>query len=268
MRTIALILIFTLATYCLFANGWQTTTKYYSIPANSESERIEDIYLLNGYMKMVNGDLTTIFDLIKNEIIYINTLNRTYWKGNPKRFLTEIRAELEASIEEKIAKVDKEKQEEQRAMYKEMIEASFPSKNAAQGPTKSFFVRKDVDGEKISGFNTSKYSIIEDSMPLETVWIASELTISKDFDFFSLSQFLNQLAQGAYANSFESSPEYFKLLEKGYPVKVEIRRGDGSTEISEVTSAKRIKLNPSDFAVPSNYKPASLTHVGVWDGYY
>jgi hypothetical protein len=249
----------------LWANGWHITTRYYNLSDGIRNARIEEVYLFKGYMKMVNGSLTTIFDLAKGEIIYLNASNKTYWKGNPRRFNTEVRAELEAMIEDKLYGVEKDQREAMRAMYKEMINASFPEGETTPR-AKTFTVRKERDGEKVSTFTATKYSILEEGLPLENIWISAELPIAKDFDFISLSHFLNLLASGAYAASFESSQEYFKLLEKGYPVKVEISRSSG-TQVSEVTSAKKVTLNQSDFSIPSGYLPSTLTSVGVWDGY-
>ncbi len=266
-KIIIITLLQTLAIF-IYSQGWHISTKYLSQPQDIASERIEEVYLYKDFMKMVSGNLATVFNLVSNEIIYINSQNRTYWRGNPQRFVKEIRAEFEASIEEKLLSVEPHKQEETRAMYMEMLESSFPTNPNRPSNPKSFAVQKVKDGERISGFTATKYSVMERGFLLETIWIAPELTIAKDFDFISLSHFLNQLAQGAYADSFESSQEYFKLLERGYPVRVEIRRGDGTTQISEVISAMRITLKASDFAIPQGYSSSSLVGVGIWDGHW
>ena len=265
-RTLAVIALTIIANIAL-ATGWRITTKYYSIPQNRASERTEEVFLLNGYMKMVNGNLTTIFNLEQNEIIYINNLNQTYWKGNPSRFNAEVRAELEIMVEEKLYGVEKEQQEAMRLMYKEMIDASFPTEGSVKQRAKSFSVHKEKEGETISGYSATKYKILEEGLYLETIWITKELPIANDFNFINLSQFLNQLASGAYAASFESSNEYFKLVNEGYPIKVQIQRGDGSLQISEVTSAEKINLTPADFSIPAGHTPSTLTDVGVWDGF-
>jgi hypothetical protein len=257
-------LLFNLA-LCTWANGWHISTRYYNQSEGVRNARVEEVYLFKGYMKMVNGSLTTVFDLAKGEIIYLNASNKTYWKGNPRRFNTEVRAELEASIEDKLHGVEKDQKEAMRAMYKEMIDASFPT-SASTARARTFSVNKERDGEKVANYTTTKYRVLEDGLPLENIWISPDLQIAKDFDFISLSHFLNLLASGAYAASFESSQEYFKLLDKGYPVKVEITRASG-TQISEVINARKVNLSAADFSVPAGYLPSTLTSVGVWDGY-
>lgn len=265
-RTFAIALLL-LTTLSMLANGWSITTNYYSIPRDKSSERVEQVFLLNGYMKMVNGNLTTVFNLEGNQIIYINSINKTYWKGDPAKFNAEVRAELEIMIEEKLYGIEKEQQVTMRAMYNEMIDASFPTKTPVDQRAKSFSALKEKEGETISDFSATKYKILEDGLYLETLWVTKDLPISNDFSFINLSYFLNQLASGAYATSFESSNEYFKLIEQGYPVKVQIQRSDGSVQISEVSNAERVSLTPADFSVPKGYRPGSLADVGVWDGY-
>ncbi|MFO8021248.1 MAG: hypothetical protein R6U65_02190 [Perlabentimonas sp.] len=266
MKRILLTFPILLIALCTFSSGWHVTTRYYTIPSNQQKERTEEIYLHNGFMKMVNGNLTTIFNLNKSEITYINTNNKTYWSGNTSRFNKEVRTELEAQVERMLEEVEESKKEEMRSLYMEMIEASFPDPGAPPIKANEFNVTK-IKSEKVSDFETVKYEITESGLPLQTMWISPELPIYKDFDFISLSDFLNQLASGAYAASFEGSQEYFNLLEQGYPVKVEIRRGDGSMQISEVQSAKRVSLDDSDFSIPNGYNSGTLTEVGVWDGY-
>jgi hypothetical protein len=249
------------------ANGWHITTRYYSKNENPANARIEQVFLHNGYMKMVTGELTTIFDLKNGEIIYLNQDTQRYWKGSPAKFNAEVKAELEIIIDQQLYGMESEQQEVMRAMYQEMLKASFPDVSQAIQEPRNFSVRKDKDGEMISGFTSTLYKVSEDNMPFENIWISAELAIAKDFDFISLSQFLNQLASGAYAVSFESTSEYFNLIEKGYPVKVEMYRSDGSIEVSEVVEAKRLALTAKDFSVPSGYNPGTLSDVGVWDGY-
>ena len=126
MKRIIVSIIFIGCTLGLMANGWHITTRYYTQHEGTRNARVEEVYLFSGYMKMVTGELTTIFDIAKGEIIYINTSNKTYWKGNPLRFNTEVRAELEAMIEDKLYGVERDQQDAMRAMYREMIDASFP----------------------------------------------------------------------------------------------------------------------------------------------
>ena len=263
----SLISLFTLAVISVstLANGWHITTRYYSLPDNNHQQRVEHIYLYGNNMKMEAGDLSTIFLLDQNEILYTNHSNKTYWRGNPQRFVSEVRAELVASIDQKLIDVDEDKQEEVRAMYMEMIDASFTDKSVV--PSKIFSVKELSERQIIGGFSATKYEVSEEGFLLENIWIAKDLPISSDFDFISLNHFLNQLAQGAYADSFESSQEYFSILDRGYPVKVEIRRGDGSIQVSEVISANRVVLTGADFTVPAGYTSGSLATVGVWEGY-
>lgn len=267
MKSILLSILILLCITSHSTEGWQITTRYYNVLENPLNARLEQVLLYKSYMKMVTGDLTTIFDIAKGEIIYINSSNQTYWKGNPSRFNVEVRAELEVMIEQKLFGVEQDQKEALRAVYNEMLNTSFPVSSEGQERVKrNFSVKKGADGKPISGYSTLIYNIFDGGLPLETMWIAPELTIAKDFDFINLSHFLNQLASGAYAESFESSEEYFKLIEKGYPVRVEMVKSDGYTYVSEVVEAKQVTVTASEFTIPKGYNAGTLSDVGVWNG--
>lgn len=261
----SLLIIIPFASFAL--GGWEIKTRYYNLYENPANARVETVSLANGYMRMDNGDLVTIFDIKKGEILYYNTANRTYWQGKPERFNAEVRAELEAMIEKELLGVEEDQREVMRKMYDEMLKSSFADVNNQDQFPRVFKVKSIGDGEKVSGFSTQAFRVFEDGQQLETIWIAAELPIANDFDFIGLSQFLNQLAKGAYAASFEASNEYFELLKKGYPVKVEMTKSDGYTYISDVAEAKKVKFSDSHFNIPKGFAAGSLTQVGVWQGY-
>jgi hypothetical protein len=264
-----IVIFFTLATTfgCSANEGWEIKTRYYNLYENPANARIETIYLMNGYMRMDNGDLITIFDLKKGEILYYNTSNKTYWQGKPERFNAEVKEELKVMIEKELLAVDEDKRDLTRKMYEEMLRSSFPEADDLEQAPRKFAVRKVGEGEMVSGYKTQTYNVLEDGQLLESLWVAPDLSIAIDFDFIGLSQFINQLARGAYAASFESSNEYFDLLKKGYPVRVEMVKADGYTYVSDVVQAKKMKFTELHFKAPKGYTASSLTQVGVWQGY-
>ncbi len=267
MATVIIAFLMFISSSAFSSEGWQITTRYYNKYENPELGRVEEVVLASGYMKMITNNLTTVFDINNGKIIYINPTNQLYWSGSPDRFNIEIRSELEAMIEKRLYGVERESQDAMREMYTEMLNASFPQKSNEPARTRKFAIKKDKENEKIFDFNATSYKISEEGMHFETIWISNSLPVYQVFDFVSLSHFLGQLAPGAYAESFESSTEYFNLVEKGYPVKVEMYRSDGTIQISEVIRAKKINVSPVDFQVPKGFSQATLTDVGVWDGF-
>ena len=267
MKRIPLLLLVTIAMQTLAQNGWQIKTRFYNEFENPANARIEEVFLQGNYMKMVASDVITIFDVSNSEITYYNTGNQTYWKGNPERFNVEVRAELEVMIEDKLNGIEADQKDAMRQVYYEMLNASFPESLDTDIEQRDFNVQNSGNGEKVSGYNTIVYNIYEGGMPLETIWVAPELQIAKDFDFVSLSHFLNQLARGAYAASFESSQEYFDMIRVGYPVKIEMTKSDGYTYVSEVVEATKVSLSVTDFSLPKGYTPGTLSDVGVWNGF-
>lgn len=246
---------------------WVLTTRYYNALENPANARLERVYLHKGFMKMVTGDLSTVMNIAKGEIIYINSSNLSYWQGTPQRFNREARAALEQMISEKLLDTPSNQQEQMRAMYDEMLNTWFSSDVESAPGARHFTVRRVRGGEIVSGFAAELYSVYEHGIELEKLWIAPALNIAKDFDFVSLSHFLNQLSGGAYSSSFENSMEYFNLITKGYPVRVQMVKADGMEYISEVVEAKRIPYSHNLFAIPSNHSPSTLSGVGVWDAF-
>jgi len=266
MRNITIFALLLFSHYVYANSGWIVTTRYYNSLENPANARLEQVYMLNGFMKTVNGDLSTVFDMKNGEIVYINNSNQTYWKGKPDKFNAEVKADLEQMIEQKLNGIEEEQKEAMRQVYNEVLKASFPDVEVEQTP-RNFSVQKEETNDMVSGYNTLKFQVYEDGILLETLWIASDLMISKDFSFVDLSHFLNNLSRGAYSTSFESSKEYFDLLEQGYPVKIEMTKSDGYNYVSEVVEAKNVELSSKDFSVPKGYTQGTLSDVGVWDAY-
>ncbi len=267
LKKLLIAVVFLVASCAARTDGWEISTRYYSMSMSGSDERTEKVMLLDGYMKMVNQELTTIFNLKEDKLIYINSNSNTYWEGSPADFIREARIELELMVEEKLLHVPEDDREMVRAMYHDMIEYTFPTTPIANPEMRTYSVERVHEKDAVAGYSTVKYDIFENAYPLESLWLAKDLPIAKDFSFRDLAHFLNQLAGGAYASSFESSEQYFNLLEKGYPVKVQIRRGDGSIQVSEVTEAKRVNLTLQDFSVPADCQRSTLSGVGIWEGF-
>jgi len=261
-----LALIFT--SICLNAlAGWEIVTKYYGSSENPKNARSEYVYISTGYMKIVSGDITTVFNLEKQEILYLNTKSKRFWQGNTVRFNEDIREELRRKIDETLQNSDLKQQESQKQMYEEMLRNTFTDESTTIAPAKNFTVKKIKADQTIAGQKTIGYQVYDEVMPLETIWVAPQLKISSEFDFRDFSNLLQKLVKGAYSLSFESSNQYFKILDEGYPLKVEMHLNNGQKSISEVVKVTKMVLGKINFSVPQGYTSGSLTDVGVWDAY-
>ncbi len=266
MRNLCALLLFLSVQSGVANGGWIVKTRYYNLYENPLNARVETTYFSKGFMRTDNGDLVTIFNIEKGDITYYNTSNRTYWQGSPEQFNSEIRADFERMIEGNLLRAEEDKRDAMRRMYDETLNSYFPNPSEFELIPRNFSISKVGDGEKVLGHSTQTYKVFEDGQLLETIWISPALTIANEFDFVALSKFLNNLTKGAYANSFESTAQYFDLIGKGYPVKVEIVRTDGYTYISDIIDAKKTTLSTDFFAIPNGFSSASLAQVGVWNG--
>lgn len=247
--------------------GWEIVTKYYNSYESIQNARVENVYITTGFMKIVAGDLTTVFNLEKQEIIYINTKNKRFWQGNTTKFNEEIRTELRRKIDEQLQNTDQKNRDNQKQMYEEMLRNTFTDDNSSTDSFKKYTVKNIRVDQTIAGFKTWGYQVFNNAMLVETVWITPALKISQDFDFRNFSTLLQKLVRGAYGSSFENSDQYFKLLDEGYPLKVEMHLEGGQNSISEVTKITKLTLSKSDFNTPQGYTYGTLTDVGVWDAY-
>jgi hypothetical protein len=246
--------------------GWEIVTKYYN-SSNTQGARSESVYIAIGFMKIVSGDISTVFDLEKQEIVYLNTKNKRFWQGNTVKFNEDIRADLRRKIDEVLQKTDKSQREGQKQMYEEMLRNTFSDESSTLSPSKTFSLKKLNVDQNVASYKTYGYQVYDNAMPLETIWVAPALKISNDFDFRNFSNLLHSLVKGSYGSSFESSEQYFKLLDEGYPLKVEMHLSDGQNSVSEVIKVTKLNLTKSDFSVPQGYTLGTLTDVGVWDAY-
>jgi hypothetical protein len=152
-------------------------------------------------------------------------------------------------------------------MYEEMLRNTFTDDASLKTPPKNYSVKKLNVDQTVAGYKTDGYQVYEDVMPLETIWVAPGLKLTNDFDFRSFSNLLQGLVKGSYGSSFENNEQYFKLLQEGYPLKVEMHLGDGQNSVSEVVKVTKLNLVKADFSVPTGYTAGTLTDVGVWDAY-
>lgn len=267
MRKFWLLPVFLIAGNVFASDGWVVKTRFYNLFENPSNARVETTFFYKNLMRSDNGDLITIINIEKGEIVYYNTSNKTYWTGTPDSFISEIRADLERMIEVNLQSASDDKRDAMRKMYDEMLSTYFPVTPGPNQAPRNFSLKKVGEGEMIAGFNTQTYRVYEDNQLFETLWVSSELPIGAEFNFRGLNRFLNKLSGSAYDNNFESTELYFNLIDKGYPLKVEITRADGYTYVSDVVKAERIVLPNDHFSVPADFIAGNLIQVGVWNGF-
>jgi hypothetical protein len=265
MKRIVIFLFLSIVFSNCFA-GWEIITRYYNSFDDPQNARLEHVYISDGFMKIVSSEMTTIFDLKKQEITYLNLTNKRYWKGNPEKFNSDVRNELRLKIDQELINTDKSNRVSQKEMYEEMIRNTFDDALSSQ-IAKNYVVKKLNQEQTIAGYKSLGYQVYDDAMPLEIIWIANDVNVSSELDFRSFSNLLFKLVKGAYGSSFENSSQYFTLVDQGYPLKVEMHLKSGNKSVSEAIKVNKINLNLSDFAIPVDFVQGTLTEVGVWEAY-
>lgn len=116
-------------------------------------------------------------------------------------------------------------------------------------------------GGVIAGYKTKRYQVMADGTKHETVWIATDALLVKEFkqlvplysEFFKCS---NMMKMGV---PVEASTEYIKLMEKGLILKsIEYENGDKDVE-TNIVGLEIKEIPGSEFQVPTGYKQLSFT---------
>ena len=206
----------------------------------------DETVISKGMMKSVWENGSVIFDSSKEKIYFIDDRRKTLAEGT----VDELCDGITGMMESMMASIP----EEQRAMMKQMM-------GGAGGETS---VVKTGPGEKIAGFDTTRYEVSHGGEPYETLWLTDDASLKKEFMglMLMLMKFSSCTsdASGMGAASPESSPEYLKLFESGMIVKSIEHGGAGEASYTSVISPRDVPA--SAFKIPTDYKKVPLS--AIW----
>jgi len=201
-------------------------------------------YIANGKLKEISEEDGMIMDSKSGDFIYFNPVKKIYTRGKISDFCES----MKKMMDQMIASMPPE--------YKKMLGVG-----EKQKPLKVEIV-SEGDGGTIAGYKTDKYRIIANGEPRETIWLATDASLIKEFK--SLIAMVSEFEKCSKLMDFgtppvELSPEYIKLLEKGLTLK-SAEYEEGMENITTNTVRIEIKdISDSEFQVPSGYKEMSFT---------
>jgi len=121
--------------------------------------------------------------------------------------------------------------------------------------------KKAGSGGKVAGWSTDKYEIYVDGKLYEEVWLVTDSSLVKDLtkvDFKVFQEFSSCMAdQPGGGWDPENSPEYVKLMKKGWEVK-SVSHGDVEQVSSDTVSLEKKDIPGSEFQVPANYRKVTI----------
>jgi len=150
-------------------------------------------------------------------------------------------------------KMMREAMENARKAREEMKRLGMPAPGGESRPRGKVSVKK-ISGATIAGYACDGYGVAFGGTAAEEIWLTKKIDLSSEIgpgtmrEFEDLSQEFRRM--GMSADESPEDPEYRKLMESGYPMKV-VDLQAGSTH--EVTKAERKPLDASLFEEPKGY---------------
>jgi hypothetical protein len=187
----------------------------------------------------MSDGLVWILDGNKGKVLYINPHQQVYAGGTVEQMCAEFSAMIDASM---------------AALTPDMRKLAEESMKAGQRKTPpAVKVIAKGKGGRIAGVETEKYDITADGKLYEEIWLASDKALLEETRPLArtLPRFLGCMQHIEYP--VEMSPEYSKLLGKGWEMKSVSHEGDVAASPSEVIVLSKKAIADSEFAVPRGY---------------
>lgn len=248
----------------LFA-GWVITQQTYDSDQGIEEAVNETIYLQNNIMKVVQNELVTVFDLNKEIIIVMSPQKQVYWTGKVSDYKKEIKAAMQAAMEEQLKNAAEGQKEMIRKMYTGMMESvDNPAKFADEEPEEyDLQIEKTKEKEKIAGYTAVKYKVVVNGAIKEEAWLSESNRAHSEFDVVKFYQVFGDFtSQAESIQYYQKNDKYTEFSKLGFPLKSIYYYG-GYETISEISNLEKKDLSESEFTPPSNFKKVNLMEIGL-----
>ena len=200
----------------------------------SSNKQRSTLYVQDNKLKQVDkGDSnqpTVIFDLGANNITLVNNENKVY---------------IHLTMQEHLKSFE--------AMMKQ-------TKEGEQAP-KNLTLEKSDESVKIAGYNTTKYSILENGKLATEYWVSNEPGFNNEINFEKMAKLMNdvknisQTVGGSASISDQEYQIFREIYQNGYPLKTIYHTEDDSpVVIEEILSVKSKELPASEFQPPAGYQ--------------
>ena len=238
--------------------GWVLTVKHYHSDTEAETNKV--VYFQENRIKLVEEDLTTIFDLNQNIIAFLKPQIQMFWKGSLENYRKEVQETLELMINIEVEKLPEEQQEEARKMFETMMRIM---ESPDTSSSIDIFIRETGEKENILGYDTYKYQVFINGVITEDLWIPRDLDVSDDLDLGKYLLLLSELSPCFDNELFhQTTEEYNRIIEGKYIFRTK-EYNVGYQTVSEVVEIQKKQLNESEFLPPPGYKPVTLSELGI-----
>ena len=231
--------------------GWVIVTR---VKGPDGKEKQEMLYIQNNKMKSVS-EYTMIYDMNTSELTMMDNTNKKYWKGNTRDYKNGIVEMMKLRITEEMKTLPESKRPFAERMYNEAIE-KFISGEGNDTVKVTTEVRKISEKITIAGYIAQKYEVWVNNFKKVDMWISDKINIATDFNYTAFAKFMKELTNSRSDLSYQASPEYISLLNKGFSLKS--FEADNSLT-RETVSVEKKQLTDADFDIPADYVQSSLS---------
>jgi len=231
--------------------GWVAEFEHTPIKSNGERGTSEPatMRIEKGRVRLVQASTTSLIDYNKSRFTILNPQRQYFWSG---------------TVDEYVAQMLKTRAQAAKRKRGEEIGEGKPVVDLSSLPP--VVVVRTEETEKIAGHATVKYEIKVDDVLFEELWIADDLNLSSDMDAKKVLAYQKKMSAAMLGNSATAynavynSPEYQKLIEKGFVLRSVTHHIAGGFERMAV-EVKNVEIPESEFVVPDNYRKVRLSDV-------
>lgn len=214
--------------------------------------------------KDLTNNISTLFDLNKDEMVIIDHNKKIYTVAKPEDFAKaaeDVAKKMQAEIEKHLENLPPE----QRESVKKMMEknGNFPMVQATNSSVIS--ISNTGKAEKIAGYSSKKYEVFRDGNLDEEIWVSNEIGFQKEIDISKMSRLMKEfkkISKKFGGGDVTNEEAYIEIFEKGgFPMKTVDHSFGNAVYVEEVEKVTGRDISDSELEVPSDYKQKTLDSI-------
>jgi hypothetical protein len=215
--------------------GWEIHSR--SIRKGGQGEE-EVSYFQKDRIRSESADMATVMDFSSRKIVWIDKKERKYSVMTIDEFKKMMREGLRNASQ----------------AMEEMKKQGIPVPGSSPAPKGKVTVSR-LTGATVAGYACDGYRVSVGGDPREDLWVTKKIDLKGEIgpavwrEFEDLSREMKTM--GLRSDDYEASAEYRKIMESGYPMKVEDRESGG---VQEVTRGEKKSIAASVFEEPQGYE--------------
>lgn len=235
--------------------GW--VAEWEHTPIKSDGERgtteVATMRIAKNKVRLAQPHTTSLIDYEKSRFTILNPDRQYFWSG---------------TVDQYVAEMVKTRARAAKRRGSEETEPEMPRLDRKSLPPVT--ITKTDETTIIAGHETNKHEIRVKDELVEEIWIAEDLDLSADMDAKKVLDYQKKMSAAMLGNSAITynalyySPEYSKLMEKGFVLRSVTRHIAGGFE-RKATELKRMEIPDGEFKVPDGYRKVRLSDVFATD---